>query len=371
MDAFAKIKVLHVISRFGGGGLERRAIQVVKGLCGQPGIEQSIFVYSDKVDYEEVLRLPVDIVYRKARNRKETCQEISHLIQTYRPDIVHSWLDRFPTEQFFFPWLKFRYGFKYIHGAVCDGLTIPRFTTVWFGQKLSFLAADAVVSNSKAGLLAKGAPLKKSHVIYNGFNFERIPQQLDKKKVEAFGVVSQYVVTMCGRVDGSKDWDSYLYVAQKAAESSLDVTFLAVGNGVLLDQYKTAVNEHRIKNVFFTGRRNDVEELVGLSDVCMLLTDGSRHVEGVSNFIVESMASGKPVIATRGGGTPEIITDGENGYVVEDNKQEAFERLKELLSDADRRTTFGYRAKEEVEHRFSIDVQTRSYFKLYHQLIEQ
>lgn len=365
------MRIIHFISKFGGGGLERRAIQTVKGLCGNPDIEQYIVVYSRKVEYEEALHLGVDIHYMESHGKKRIFQEIKEIIKEKRPDIVHSWLDQFPTEHVIFSCLKLRYGYKYIHGAVCDGNALPKWTTVWVGQKISFCFADAIVSNSQAGIKAKKAPEKKSVVIYNGFDFARIPDSVDCSKKNELGVHTKYLVAMCGRVDGSKDWDSYLYVAQRANEDGLDVTFLAIGNGVKLDCYSKIVEDKAYKNVIFTGRRKDVEELIALSDVCMLLSDNATHAEGVSNFIMESMACGKPVIATKNGGTPEIVTDGVNGYVVTDNREEAYQRLASFVRDEHKRQLFGHSAKKEIQNRFSLQLATQSYCDLYNKLLNK
>lgn len=365
------MKIVHFISKFGGGGLERRAIQTVKGLCAHQDVEQTIVVYSRTVEYEEALHLGVPIHYIESHGKKAVFKEIKSILAAKRPDIVHSWLDLFPTEHLFFSLLKPRFGYKYIHGAVCDGNVLPKWTTIWLGQKISFLFADAIVSNSSAGLKAKNAPKKKSVIIYNGFDFARIPQHLKTSKKDELGVNTQYMVTMCGRVDGSKDWDSFLYVAQRAKENNIDVSFVAIGNGVLLDTYRKKTKDLNLTNVLFTGRRTDVEELIGLSDVCMLLSDNATHAEGVSNFIMESMASGKPVIATRNGGTPEIVTDGVNGYVVDDNREVAYQKLVELIGNDDKRKLFGSAAREEINNRFSLALMTKNYLALYNRLLNK
>ena len=364
------MRVLHIISKFGGGGLERRAIQTVKGLKDKGGMELLIVVYSKEVEYKEVLSLGVDIHYMESPGRKARCKELEDIIKEYQPAIVHSWLDRFPTELILLSHLKRRYGFKYIHGSVCDGNRISKLSTVWMAQKISFIFSDVIVSNSKAGLIAKDAPMSKSEIIYNGFDFARIPQILDKSKREELGVKTKYMVTMCGRVDGSKDWNAYIEVARMANEASLDVTFIAIGNGNRIEQYRKIVLDKGLNNVIFTGRRTDVEELIGLSDVCMLLSDTRMHAEGVSNFIMESMASGKPVIATRGGGTPEIVSDSINGYVVDNNTTEAYIRLKHLLENDTLREIFGKNALEEIHKRFTLDLMTENYYKLYIKLIK-
>ena len=365
------MKVIHVVSKFAGGGLERRAIQVVKGLCAQTNLEQRIIVYSSLIEYQEVHTLGLNIYFLKNNSKISRCLELIEIIKEYRPDIVHSWLDRFPTDQVLLSLSKYIFRYKYIHGAVCDANPISKLSSVWIGQKISFMCADVIISNSKAGLVAKDAPTKKSVIIYNGFDFARIPEIIHSEKKKELGINAGLMVTMCGRIDVSKDWESYIEVARISKENGLDAFFVAVGNGVLIDEYARKLKARGIDNIVFTGRRSDVEEIIALSDVCMLLSNPERHLEGVSNFIMESMASEKTVIATNGGGTPEIITDGETGYVVNDNINEAFSRLKELLEDEEKRSRMGKKAKEEIIHRFTLSQMTERYAQLYHRLISK
>lgn len=363
------MKLLHIISKFASGGLERRAIQTVKGLCEHPEIEQQIVVLSNQIEYREILSLPVKIHYLNDLTRKGRIYALKDVISENRPDIVHSWLDLYPTDQIFLSLMKYRYGYKYIHGAVCDANRIKKMTTVWLGQKVSFICADVVVSNSQAGLIAKKAPYKKSVVIYNGFDFGRIPKILNHDRKNEIGVDTKYMVTMCGRIDGSKDWDSFIKVAELASEDKIDVSFVAIGNGSMIEKYREEVFNRRLKNIFFLGRRTDVEELIGLSDVCILLSNRNIHAEGVSNFIMESMASGKPVIATCDGGTPEIVKSGVTGYVVKENVSDTYKLLKELLSDESKRLKYGDEATKEIVNRFTLSQMTDNYINLYKRII--
>lgn len=362
------MKVLHIISKFSGGGLERRAIQTVKGVSDYQDIEQQIVVLSNEIEYKEVLTLPVKIYYLDNLSRSERLLALKSVLDAYRPDVVHSWLDHYPSDQIFLSILKYKNGYKYIHGAVCDCNHLSKMTSVWIGQKVSFICADAVVSNSEAGLVAKDAPQNKSVVIYNGFDFRRIPEKLNQNKKNELGITARHIVTMCGRIDGSKDWESFVEIAQLASNNHQDSAFIAIGNGRLIERYKRDVEDKGLKNILFIGRRTDVEELIGLSEVCVLLSNKDEHSEGVSNFIMESMASGKPVIATLDGGTPEIVKDGISGFLVNDNILDTYQHLKELLENDNIRRMMGEAAKKEILNRFTLSQMTEKYVELYNSL---
>ena len=94
-----------------------------------------------------------------------------------------------------------------------------------------------------------------------------------------------------------------------------DVTFLVIGNGINLEKCRMKARGH--EKIKFLGFQNDIESIVNVFNAGVLLTNQDVHGEGISNSIMEYMALGKPVIATDGGGTKELIVDGKTGFLVQ------------------------------------------------------
>ncbi len=140
-----------------------------------------------------------------------------------------------------------------------------------------------------------------------------------------------------------------------------------LGNGPLLEALKASVPPDLInKQIIFTGKRNDIESIIQLMDIGMLIT----FYEGISNAIIEYMAMGKPVIATRGGGTEELVIDGVNGYLVEQkNQEQIIEKLELLLNDVNLRIIMGMRAHRWVRDQFNLNEKTNQYIEVYHKLL--
>jgi glycosyltransferase involved in cell wall biosynthesis len=133
--------------------------------------------------------------------------------------------------------------------------------------------------------------------------------------------------------------------------------------------YRDIVKQSRIHNIRFVGRRSDVEDIMQITDVAMLFTS-EVHAEGVSNSIMEAMATGIPVIATDGGGTPEIITDGLNGFIVQmHGVDKAYKLLKDLLLDEGKRRNIGTAAKLNVQQHFLLSHMGDEYLHLYRELL--
>jgi YD repeat-containing protein len=104
--------------------------------------------------------------------------------------------------------------------------------------------------------------------------------------------------------------------------------------------------------VHFLGFRSDVAELLPLFDLFVL----SSREEGISLTLIEAMASGLPIVATRVGGSPEVVIDGETGLLVEAGQPAALAgALGSLLGDPDARMRMGRRGREVALRRFDIE----------------
>jgi glycosyltransferase involved in cell wall biosynthesis len=113
--------------------------------------------------------------------------------------------------------------------------------------------------------------------------------------------------------------------------------------------------EHTVR---FLGQLDGIEDFFRAVDV-VLLTSREHSIEASPNALLEAMAAGRPVIATRVGGVPELVVDGRHGYLVGDDDAPTFaHRVLEILGDPGRRSAFGQagRALAVSRHRTSVVV---------------
>lgn len=368
---YFRMKILFFIDKIGGGGRERRFAQLIKELSRRCDVEMMAITAYEHVDYKEVVNSSMTTRVVNAKSHRERVRQYVSIVKEFRPDIIHLWMET-PMYCVILPWLARIYKSKYVVGFVADGNPLPKHSLNAMAIRYTFYKADAIVSNSKAGLVAKGAPKKKSHVIYNGFDFTRFECEADREYAKKeFGFNSKYIVSMVARVNKAKDWQSFIDVTESAKGEGLDVDFLAVGGGEMLEYYQQEVKQRNLNNIRFVGRRADVEKILKASDVSMLFTS-EVHKEGVSNSIMEAMAAGLPVIATDGGGTPEIIEDGVNGYIIPlHDVMRAFKILKKLISDDLLRKQIGERAKKHIQDHFLLSRMGDDYMNLYAKLLNQ
>jgi glycosyltransferase involved in cell wall biosynthesis len=119
--------------------------------------------------------------------------------------------------------------------------------------------------------------------------------------------------------------------------------------------------------VTFTGFRSDVKELIELLDVVAV---PSVKPEPFGRVIIEAMAMGKPVVASRAGGPPEIIAHEENGLLVTPNEDEPLAvAITRLLSDRDFAATIAARGQQDARRRFSLSTHVEIMQAVYTTLI--
>jgi glycosyltransferase involved in cell wall biosynthesis len=110
--------------------------------------------------------------------------------------------------------------------------------------------------------------------------------------------------------------------------------------------------------VDFLGQRDDVRDLVPGFDAAV----NCSSYEGVSLTIIEAMAAARPIVATRVGGTPEVLRDAETGLLVPPADRDALaSALLALAEDPERAAALGRAARGEAERRFAFDDMLAAY----------
>lgn len=363
-------KIVHIISGIGGGGRERRMGQLVLGLLSLNYAEQHIIYFKDsKNDYQEIINSGAKLHLLKYNGRFGLVVQLFKTLKDISPSIVHVWTE-LPIILVTVSFGKFLLNYKLIIGFLADGNRIKNKLSL-FAAKFSYSCSNAVVSNSFAGLKAKQAPVKKSHVIYNGFDFHRIDgKTFDKDSfIKEYNIDRPYSVCMVARFSPAKDWDMFISLAIQMSKIRSDILFMAVGGGEQLEAYESKIRDNGINNIRFLGQRNDVEKIIEFCDISVLFTNNNVHAEGVSNTIMETMAVGRPVIATKGGGTAEIIENGVNGYIIAPKDiASAIDIIINLLSDANTYERISRNAIDTIKTKFLLTDKTKEYINMYNSL---
>ena len=212
---------------------------------------------------------------------------------------------------------------------------------------------------------------EKIEVIYNGLDFSPYQHSSNGKALRNELGVDDHVplVGMIANFNFEiKGHRYFLQAAKSVLERVPDVEFLLIGDGPLRYQYEEMARQLKIKQkVHFMGKRNDVPNILSNLSVSVL----SSTSEGLSNVILESMAAGIPVVATRVGGNPELVIDGTTGYLVPPaDPRSMAEAIISLLQDPDRASAMGAAGKKMVKEKFTVETMVKNYEHLYKSLTE-
>ena len=365
------LRITFFIDSFGRGGKERRCLQLIQGLNDRGIHDIQLIIADNFVEYDEIYETSAQVEILSRREEKkgslQIIKETDRLIAQFKPDIVMAWG---LMCAFFTNVIKIRRRFKYIICYIAD-CNQPKFPSKdYFVNIISKRLCNKAVGNSQAGLKAYGIPDRKKYCVYNGFNISRLDRikHLDTEQYlrDTLQVNTKHIVTMVAGVDRRKDFQAFIETARKIAAQRNDVTFLYVGKGRKMDEARSLLREEDENVIRFLGFREDVEEILACSSLSLLLTNYHEHAEGISNSILESMAIGTPVIATRGGGSAEIIADGQNGYLVDNNDINIIcNHINELLDDPQKRYQMGAACRRQVEQKFSLEATTQQYIDLF------
>lgn len=363
------MKILYVIDTLGSGGKERRLTELLRALLLRGEVKAELVIMSNDIHYTEVFSFGIRIhtIIRRTKKDIRVFGKLKRIIKNFGPDAIHCWESM--TAIYLAP-VCIVLKLPLINGMVTN-VPIQRniFNRHWLRARITFPLSTVIVSNSNAGLIAYKVPSAKAVVIYNGFNFSRVENigngQESRKDL---GITTPFVVGMVASFWQQKDYPTYYKAAQILLEHRRDVTFLAIGSGTDSPDSVNLIDRGNIAHFKLLGKRSNVEHLVNAMDVCVLAT----FTEGTSNSILEYMALGKPVVATDGGGTSEIIVDSVHGFLVRpSDPQTLASRIQVLLNNPEMRKKMGNAGVRRIEEAFSIDRMVSDYIKLYSRVLKK
>jgi len=225
------------------------------------------------------------------------------------------------------------------------------FGRIKYGRSVErFIAGSEGV---RRALIEEGVPASKVVVVRSGIDLRKFDGLKEPGNLyEEFGTARDApLVGNVAALAPHKDQTCLLEAARRVVDVFPAARFLIVGEGEL----KGMLLERRARlglerEVIFTGFRRDIGAILKILDVFVL----SSYLEGLGTSVLDAMLMGLPIVATRVGGIPEAVHDGENGLLVPPRSPEALSKaICRLLEDGGMRERFGRRGKIFV-HRFDI-----------------
>jgi glycosyltransferase involved in cell wall biosynthesis len=213
----------------------------------------------------------------------------------------------------------------------------------------------AVSDDLKRHMVAEGFPERRVEVIHNGIETGPRPTAAQRDQARrSLGLSAQTLdVGAIGRLDPVKNLPALLTAHATVLRRHRDARLVVVGDGSERPILERLACELGIgSSVIFTGYRGDARRLLPAFD---LYANCSIH-EGLSLTILEAMAASLPVVATRVGGNPEAVIDGETGLLVPARSApQLAAAILSLAGDAGRRHAMGEAARWRVKRYFAIE----------------
>ena len=332
--------VLHIITRLDPGGSSENTLITVAGLdrsryrpslmtgrSGEgvasiiiPHLGRKIHPFNDLLAYGEI--------YRQIRNGRYT------LVHTHssKAGILGRWA----------AWLA---GVPIIvhtpHGHVFYGYygRVPSYMFILL-ERLTARITDKIITLTEQGIREhverRIAPREKFTSIHSGVELSRYTEPRPDPVIarKQLGLSPDWpVVGSVGRFGPVKGYDTFLEAAALLRARQPKVQFLLVGEGGEEVRLKRLAEQLRIEDrILFLGWQHDIPEILSALDLFVL---PSRN-EGMSRTLVQAMAMGKPIVATRVGGVPEVLGEGEAGLLVPpDDPVQLSQAIELLLTDGE------------------------------------
>ncbi len=377
------VKILYLIGTLERGGTEGQLVELATRLDPNR-FRPVVCSLSLGGPYVETLReagVPVHIVgFRGFKHGlwtvlylpriAEELRRLTRLMRAEQPAIVHGFL--------FWAYIIGTFAAKAVRVPI---VVASRRSLGWFkAQKPHYLRlerlanrwTDLLVANSEAVkqdvMARERMPSAKIRVVYNGIDADRYARPPDPILREELGIpAGAPVIGVVANLIHYKGHLVLLEACRRIREARPDTRVLLVGEGPCRKElHRRAANLGVAEMVCFLGSRRDVPELLAQISVAAL----PSLEEGFPNAVLEAMAAGKPVVASRVGGVPEAVRHGETGLLVPPGDPDALaEGLLALLADPKRAAVMGRAGKERARVQFDMDRMVREMEAIYEELL--
>jgi sugar transferase (PEP-CTERM/EpsH1 system associated) len=367
------IRIMHVVNSLGQGGLENGLVNLI-GRMDPVGFEHSVYTLRSLGPNLERLPLNrVKVVCLGLTGARSQARELVRAIRQYRPDIVHSRNWGAIEAVLAARWVGSCAVVHGEHGLETDASVAEPWRRIAF-RRVAFELADRVLSVSYQlrELHAQRTGFSKDRiaVFHNGVDSLRFSPDATKRahsRRELGLTDDDFCIGCVGNLLPVKDHLTLVQAAAGMGEAGVRWRLVIIGEGPERPRLEAFLNNHPAwkDRVMLLGSRIGVPDLLRSMDVYVLPSKS----EGISNSLLEAMATGLPVAATRVGGNPEVVIDGESGLLFPAGDTRRLTDLLLLLeSNRDLRERLGQAAQRRIRDEFAVESMVARYEELYESL---
>lgn len=367
--------VAHVVHRFDYGGLENGLVNIINTM-DRTACRHAVIALTEATTFADRITNPEATVYslhKKPGKDPRAYWRLWSLLRTLKPAILHTrnigTLDCVAIGRL----AGVRVCVHGEHGWDVhdpDG-TNPKYRRLrqWLNP---FVTQFITVSRDLARWLVDSVGIRSDKVttICNGVDTERFHpgNPLEREGLpDGFKGPACVIVGTVTRFQAIKDplmlVEAFITARQQLDAAQTDLRLVMLGDGPLKPAAEQRLSDAGLqRESWLPGMRDDVPGLMRAFDIFAL----SSKREGISNTVLEALATGLPVVATRTGGNPELVDDGKTGALVApEAPDELAAALVDYANDVPRRQAHGKAARTRAEKDFSLEAMAASYAALY------
>ena len=362
------LRVMHLMFMLRTGGMELGVAKLANGLDRSRVLSSicSCLPAEPRARMGVDARVPLFELRRRDGNDPVLVARLYRLFRRERPDVVHT----------------------HAWGTLCEGLLAAKAAGVpvmihgehgtlqtrrhtrpvqrWaWGRTDQVLSVSSVLADRMAADV--GFPRDRVRVIRNGVDLARFSGAHREEARRRLGLpAGDIVIGSVGRLHPVKDQQLLLRAVQGLRSEGLAVRGIVAGSGDLLPSLEAEAARLGLGDAFrFLGDCRDIERVLAAMDIFAL----PSRSEGLSNTILEAMASRLPVVATRVGGTPEIVSEERTGLLIPPQDPGALTAaLRTLVQHPDRRVEMGERGRRRACGEFSLERMFAGYEQMYEEV---
>jgi sugar transferase (PEP-CTERM/EpsH1 system associated) len=367
--------VVHIIHRLAVGGLENGVVNLVNHMPPDR-YRHAIVCLTDSTGFRQRIEradVPVIALHKRQGQDFRTYISLWRVLRGLQPDIVHT---------------RNVSGLEYLlaaavagvpgrihgeHGRDMYDLDGLNFKYNLLRQAMRPLVHHYIaVSTELATWLVHTVGVGPGRVtqIYNGVDLRRFQPRMGPRPslgTQDFAPQGTLVVGTVGRMEAVKSQltlvQAFLHLLHSEGRGRERLRLVIIGDGSQMQDARRLLQEAKAEHLaWLPGERADVPELMRGLDLFVL----PSLREGISNTILEAMASGLPVVATRVGGNHELVREGETGMLVPPADPVALAAaIRTYLMNPGLLSRHGQAGRKRVEERFSMEMMVNSYMAVY------
>jgi sugar transferase (PEP-CTERM/EpsH1 system associated) len=376
----ARSLVAHVVYRFDVGGLENGVVNLINRLPDR--FDHAVIALTEVSDFRKRItrdRVSFHSLHKPPGHGFAIYRDLHRLFRTLQPAIVHT--RNIAASEAQLPATLAGVPVR-VHGEhgweVQDVAGGKRSHHLQRRLLRPLIHRHVALSGEIRGYLEQriGVPPAEIAQICNGVDVGRFAPRATSRRdgpvAARFPDADLFVVGTVGRLSPVKHQalliDAFAGACALAGAGAARMRLVIAGDGPDRAALEARVAACGIAGrVWMTGSRDDVPELMVDFDLFVL----PSLAEGISNTILEAMACGLPVVATRVGGNAELVADGRTGMLVPSDDAAAMARvLRDYAMDPTRATVEGRAARGRAVSHFSIDAMVSKYAELYDSLLD-